>query len=360
MHTPLLGFKALFENLVLLDRWLYGFAGGLVLLVVLLVAGWNRRWSPLLVAAPCLVWLGYVLFWFEGIRLVGPVYYYETLPFLLLLLAFGLRRIWSLLAQTRKRGWALAATLPVLATALLFSWQQGGFLRDWQELTGKYHDLLRNAPEKSLILVRKIPGMHYITQGMAYNPKGIDSDPLVGHLGKLPTPFLVRAYPDRTPYQLVLRDGDLELQGCQKQPPLVYRWHIIQTRAKTGEALTLDDQKKARFACQGIHDADWLSFGSFFWVVRGEYVLKIQLDMDSSNGDVPLKIDIVSENGEKVLAHHQVSDGEGRMIEIPFTVEAPRLRVEPRVYFTGTGTVQAGQMEIFQVSDAWQGKRTDS
>ena len=360
MHTPLIGFKALFENLVLLDRWLYGFPGGFVLLVVLLVTGWNRRWSPLLVAVPCLVWLGYVLFWFEGIRLVGPVYYYETLPFLLLLLAFGLRRIWSLLSQTRKRGWALAVTLPVLAAGLLFSWQQGGFLRDWQELTGQYHDLLRNAPENSLILVRKIPGMHYMTQGMAYNPNGIDSDPLVAHLGKLPTPFLVRAYPNRTPYQLVLKDGNLGLQGCQEQPPLVYRWHIIQTRAKTGDPLALDDQKKSRYACQGIHGADWLSFGSFFWVVRGDYVLKIQLATDGGNGDVPVEIDIVSDNGKKVLAHHRISNGEGSMIEIPFTVEAPRLRVEPRVYFTGTGTVQAGRMEIFQISDAWQRKRTDS
>ena len=361
MHTPWLGFKALVENLVLLDRWLYGFTGGLVLLFLLLIAGWNRRWSPLLVAAPCMVWLGYILFWFEGIRLVGPVYYYETLPFLLLILAFGLQRIWARLPLPGQWRWGLAAALPVLVASLFFSWQQGQFLYDWQELTGKYHELLRNAPEKSLVLVKKIPGMNYLTQGMAYNPKGIDSTPLVAHLGKLPTPFLVRAYPDHTPYQLTAGEGkQLELQPYQDPPPLLYRWHITQTRARTGQALALGQQKKTRYACQGIHGADWLSFGSFFWVVRGDYVLRIHLDDYRPLKAPPLEIDIVTADGQQILARQKVSCRGGQVIEIPFRIKADRMRVEPRIFFTGTGTVQASQMEIMQVSDAWQRGTADS
>jgi len=353
-HTPELGLKALVENLFLLDRWLFGFPGSLVLCLLLALVGWRRRLTPLLLGVPVLVWLGYVFFWFEGIRLVGPVYYYETLPFLLLAAGLGLKRIHSRLEGiplVRRRLYVRAAVLCAAGGSLLFSWQQGIFLRDWQKLTGDYHRLLRTAPKRSLILVEQIPGMNYVTRGMAYNPEGLASDPLVVHRGKLPDSFLALAFPERVPYRLVLREQELALEPYRAGQPLVYRWMAADTPARTGEVVETADRQRLRRAVAGQHPPEWLSYGAHFWVTRGRYLLKVRIKVEGVSGQPPLEVDVAAEGGRRILARARIAPGTDRLVEIPFTV-ADRTRIEPRLFFSGSGTVQAGHMEIVRIGDS--------
>ncbi len=350
VHTPLAGLRAMGENLLLLDRWLFGFPGSLALVLVLGLLGWNRRWSPLCLAASLCVWLGYVLFWFEGIRLVGPVYYFETLVFLLVPAAFGLRRLHDLAAPLLRRWPVMAGAVLLLmfCCSLLFSRQQVGVLRAWQDLGGQYRALLRNAPPDSLILAPRIKGMHYVSRGMAFNPRGLASEPLVAATDKLDSRILAGAFPRRTPYRLLLDRGRLRLEPFADNRPIRYRFAAADTFCRTGENNGQGTGRRQRIARPGIHPPDWLAYGATFWVSPGSYLLQISLQMEKVRPDAPLVIDVATADGRQVLARNAVCTPAGGRVELAFRV-ARSSRIEPRIYYNGSGIVRAEIMEIIQV-----------
>ncbi len=352
VHTPAAGLRAMAENLRLLDRWLYGFPGSLALVLALGLVGWNRRWSPLCLAAPICVWLGYVLFWFEGIRLVGPVYYFETLVFLLVLAGFGLQR---LLAPATRLSWrrlvpAVACGLAAAFFSIGFVRQQADVLRSWQETGGRYRALLAQAPAGSLILAPRIEGMNYVSRGMAFNPRGLDSDPLVASMDKLDPRILAGAFPERRPLVLVQDQGRLRLEPFADNRPIRYLFPVTETLCRTGENRGGEPGSRLRVAHAGVHGADWLAYGATFWVGPGSYNLQVALRVEGASADAPLVIDVVTDGGNRVLARHTVCETGPGPVRMPFRV-ARSTRVEPRIYYNGSGTVVAGEMKIIQVPD---------
>ncbi len=213
-HTFAAGLLYLRENMVLLDRWLYGFTGSLLLCLGLALVGWNKRWTPLCLAVVATVACGYVFFWWRGVRDIGPVYYYETLPFILLATGFGIARIARLSASWKRlrAAVAIAGVVLLTASAVRFSFDQGSLLRDRQRLVGQFHTLLETAPEKSLIIVTGFRGMRHVEKGTSFNPHGIDSDPLVV-AGTVPIDDIISAYPKRAVYLMVRRGENLVLEA---------------------------------------------------------------------------------------------------------------------------------------------------
>ena len=352
VHTPAAGLRAMWDNLLLLDRWLFGFPGSLALILALGLFGWNRRWSPLCLAVPLCVWLGYVLFWFEGIRIVGPVYYFETLVFLLVLAGFGLQRLHDL-AAVMSRWRSLPVTfswLVVACCSLLFSRQQAGVLRAWQEMGGQYRALLAGAPANSLILAPRVEGKHYVSRGMAFNPRGLASDPLVAATGKLDRRILAGAFPERTPYDLVVDNGRLRLEPFVDKTPISYRFPVADTFCRTGENQGDTTAGRQRVARAGVHPPDWLAFGATFWVGPGDYRLQVSLQMDGVRAEAPLMVDVVTDGGRRVLARRAVTEPGNSLVELVFQVSRST-RIEPRIYYNGTGTVVAKMMRILQVED---------
>ena len=362
VHTPGSGLRAMGENLLLLDRWLFGFPGSLVLVLGLGLFGWNRRWSPLCLAAPFCVWLGYVLFWFDGIRLVGPVYYFETLVFLLVLACFGLQRLHrsaALLPVRLRPVLAALSWLVVACCALLFSRQQSGLLRAWQDLGGQYRALLQKAPPGSLILAPRIEGMRYVSRGMAFNPRGLASDPLVASTDKLDRRVLAGAFPGRTPYSLVLDNGRLRLEPFVDQSPIRIHMSVADTLCRTGENHDSGAGERQRIARSGIHPPDWLAYGVSLWIGPGSYHLQVSLQVEGIRADAPLVVDVATGGGSRILARRTVSASGTDMVEVAFHVTRST-RIEPRIYYNGTGTVAAGIMKIVQVNDAGAGKAAGS
>ncbi len=80
-------------NLKSLDQWLLGWRGSLVGVVSLVLIGWKPRITPLLLGGIFILPLGYVFFWYEGIQIAGPVYYFEVLPFLMVGPGMGIHAI---------------------------------------------------------------------------------------------------------------------------------------------------------------------------------------------------------------------------------------------------------------------------
>ena len=67
-------------------------------------------------------------------------------------------------------------SVPILVR---FSIDQGSLIRDRQRIVGQFHALLGSAPAKSLIIVTGFRGMRHVEKGTSFNPRGIDSEPLV-------------------------------------------------------------------------------------------------------------------------------------------------------------------------------------
>ncbi len=216
LHTLDAGLLYLKENLLLLDRWLFGFPGSLLISCALAIIGWHKRWSFLCLTVFLSVAIGYVFFWWRGVRDVGPVYYFETLPFILLATAFGIKKLLEKAADKKPSLAVFAAlcSLMLAGTSIYFVCIQGKMLRERQRIVGQFHTLIQHAPENSIIMVSGFSGMRHVEKGTSYNPKGINSDPLiiaVGDSGISPQRILER-YPNRGLYVMVLRDGQLLLE----------------------------------------------------------------------------------------------------------------------------------------------------
>lgn len=349
------GIRAMWENLHLLDHWLLGIPGSLLLTLGLGIFGWNKRWSPLCFFSTVIVFFGYVFFWFEGVRLVGPVYYYETLPFLLVFLSFGLKKIYQLqtLPEMRRLIYGTLCCLLFIGGSLFFSWQQIGNIRIWQERIGEYRKLLKQVPKNSLILVSKMPKMNYLTRGMTFNPKGLKSDPLIVHMGKLHNRILTGSFPERTPYQLIVKDGHLALQPFEERSPIVYSCAVADTCSRTGENVFSADGATKRVARYPEDEANWFAYGETFWVAPGSYLLRVSLAVEGVLPEAPLRVDVATEHGSTILAQRDIVQAESDEVTLSFTVDHTIL-VEPRIFYNGTGNITAGRMEILQVEQHYR------
>ena len=334
-----------------LDHWLLGFSGSLLLTGLLAIVGWNWRWSPLCLGATIAVWFGYIFFWFEGLPLLGPVYYFETLPFLLVLLALGLARLYRMAAPFPRARTRCAILLLVLygAASVHFSWNRARVVYQHQDLAAQYHRLLANAPARSLILVSGFAGMHYFSRGMAFNPRGLASDPLVVRAGLVQDGLVLAAYPGRKPFEMVLQNGRLRLEPLKKIAPVRYGFSAVNTLAKTGKNIMTSPDLTRRVARAPGDGPGLLAFGKYLLVPRGDYRLTIHMRLDRVSKGHPVLVDVATDHGRSILAKSRVSGSGQETVQLPF--HAPALiRVEPRIHFGGSGEVVVADMEILQLT----------
>jgi hypothetical protein len=212
-HSLDAGLLYLKENMLLLNQWLFGFTGSLLVAGALVVFGWHKRWSPLCLGVFVSVAVGYVFFWWRGVRDVGPVYYFETLPYILLATAFGLDKLLKK-AASRQQLIILTAslTLLLLVSSSYFVYKQGGVLRERQRIVGEFHRLIRTAPAHSIIMVSGFRGMRHVEKGTSYNPGGIDSDPLLIAAGSIAPEKILKQYPGRKPFVMIRQADQLLLE----------------------------------------------------------------------------------------------------------------------------------------------------
>ena len=349
IHTFARGLMIMWNFLFQLDHWFLGFTGSLVLTGLLAIAGWNKRWSPLCIGVVVAVWFGYIFFWFEGLPLLGPVYYFETLPFLLLLLASGLDRCYRRVAKwerVRYMSTILFVFIYVVAS-LHFSWIRGMIIYRHQDLAGQYHRLLYDAPENSLVLVSSYKGMRYFSKGMVYNPKGLSSNPLVVRSGLLQNKLILAAFPGRKPFKIILRNGKMRLVAIKETAPVHYRFTGVNSLAKTGKNLMVSPGVTQRIALESEDKKGLLVFGKYFFVAPGNYIFSVDLQLKNVRKNHPVLVDVAADYGRTILAQRQVSGSKALKFQLPFHTDA-LIRVEPRIHYGGSGEVVVAGMEIMQ------------
>lgn len=340
-HTVERGFRQLWRNVRDLDRWMLG-TPRFTLLVWLGLAGhgWNRRWSGLLLACFFSVFLGYVAFWYPGIRYVGPVYQSEILPHLFVLGALGLSRVWR-----RSRPFPRLLLFSLLAAGT--AWRSFGFLSEQQEKIqssfGKawgVERIFQDLPDHSLVFVYGVfPEDRLTFHHIGLNKRGMDSPVLRLRANPDDQPAIAASFPDRRAY--VFRESPepgVEPFDRPFSPP-----------ARPGTAGRADsgsgrNENGVRVARSATEEPGFLFYGWYPFLPPGEYEARFELRWRDVRPETPVRIELMTDLGRVTIARREIYESLEHAV-LSFSLPALTM-VEPRVHFGGSGTVELRHIEI--------------
>lgn len=365
-HTWQLGVEQLDASLWLLNRWLWGFPGSLALAGGLILAGWRWAWTPLWLAGVLAIWLGYILFYGSTVDNVGPYYYYETLPMLVLGSALGVDRLWQWTARW-PRTRALAAALITIACvglSVAFMRIEGRQLNRYCQYEARVQATLRRAPERSVVILNRI---HYDHSGMkmGFNARGTNSNPIIVQHELGCERQLAKAFPTHRLWMLSGGSEDrLQSVDWDNLPKLYVR--AVDMGGFTGrdenDASSGQPVRVARELTDGAH---WTAAKIMFRLGPGRYALYFDIATTACRSNAPVTLDVVQCSNDAVLGKATVwgtHPRETNVVHIAVTCvdgvysAFTRLaEIEPRVHFGGSGELKVYGVEcVMQPYEAFK------
>jgi hypothetical protein len=314
-------------------------------LLALTAAGRRKRWSPLLFCATACVWLGYVAFWYQGIPEVGPLYYFETLPFMIMLAASGLERIRRAWPQHpwMSRGLLILFFILNAGFSLRFALQHGRELHRECTYEGYVMDRIREAPPSSVVIVEDMP--EPLMGEAVFNPRGLDSDPLVVRSLYDDNFIIARLFPERKPW-IIRKEKWPDIQPLDfPEKPIRIRDEGHSTRHETGRNETIGNERVR--AAHADRDAPgWLSYAQYHYLPPGTYCAVLELEVHNAEPEHPVHVEIASDCGQRLLAVQDLTETSTNFIH-RFTFTADNIiQVEPRIRYDGSGDVYLRTFEI--------------
>lgn len=349
-HTLARGLENVWGNVKLLNVWLLGFSGSGLVWLMLAFLGWTREWTRLCLGAILMVVLGYAYFWYVGPRDAGPSYYFELLPFIVVSGALGIQRI-----VRHCTVWpALMAMMIALFFGVPLSLERGQELQAFNAPRRAFMDVIAAAPPQSLIFVNPAEHREAFAVGndMIFNPRGLDSDPLIAHWMPLSHRAMVAQFPDRTPYRFAFANGELQLEPAPPDvTPIELDYSIVRTGFHQGRnERNPDTGHWMRVAQAPEAEADLILFGSYQFLHPASYVLTFDLRLrDLDDADQPvLRLDVAANFAESIVMEQEVMGGkEEKQVAVLFSLDQSAL-IEPRVWFLGQGHVEVRHIRLVE------------
>ena len=340
VFTPEMGWGYIKSNLSILNIRLWGFFGSLLVWLVLTIIGWRTKGiSLLMLSASLLIWFGYGAFWFKGIDEVAPVYYYETLVFIVLLAAMGVSRLlelnWRIPAWSKFVVCMIAVGLVGLASAKNF-YQNGAFIIQHHLKKSQYSRMISSVPPGSIVFVTGFP-MRFLAE-TSWNPHGLESDPLVLRYGFGNTHLISHYFPDRPLYLVA---------GSPPQPPKLLNDRIQHPPTIFADKMYSQTgiiKTEYRVAESPNHQAGALGHRVFQYFIPGTYEVKFYFNAIGEDGHTVGFVDVVEKDDKKKLAHKDIKTGQDSA-SLTIQVDSITL-VEPRIYFDGKGKLEFSHIEI--------------
>jgi hypothetical protein len=348
-HSLRKGFADLSGQLRDLDRWLLGgFPGFLILWFGLWVHGWNRRWSSLLLGAVVVTGLAQVGYWDAQRSVVGPLAYAAVLPFLLTGGALGLSRIWRKMQARRPQRLLVFGGMGIgLAyMALPFHVRAAGQMRETTRQASELLAHLEKATGPLMVFweedTRNLP-MSLQATGLL-NPYGRESRVLMLQAAPEDRAALAVAHVDRQAFTV-------NLPAATLQPYQGFFEGYHRVAANSHHSLdTGENRDTARVVDGTVHRKGFLFFGWYPFVPPGEVECRFNLRWSGGAEDAPLRLEVVTDYGQRVLAEKVLSPGL-ESTELRFDLKDVR-QVEPRVYFGGSGEAVLRSVELIPVPSA--------
>lgn len=349
LHTISKGWAYLVENVLLLNRWLFGFKGSLLVALVLTAIGWLRRWSTLWLAVVVLICFGHMAFWYPGVNNIGPYYYFETFPFLALMTALGLTRLWRW-SEARKSIWR-AAYLTAVGAAVIasaaFMVQESRHIQVSLRPDHEFSRHLHSAPANALIAIDPAPPANRLER-LAFNPRGLDSQPLIVRPYEDAVQFLLRHFKGRKGYRLD-GNGGQGLEAINKTP-LRMVFDLAHSHRLTGDDEVQPDGSVVRAARAGRDTGQMLTFGQFCYLYAGRFAFEADLVWSNVSAEAPVWMDVATAGGRNVQVRHTFNGDGAGTVRTEFSVPTPML-VEPRIYYGGSGDVAVGALRVVEVKE---------
>ncbi len=343
-HSPALGLEHLRNNVRLLDLWLFGFRGGLPFFIVLLAAGWKARWSLLSAASILIIILGHIAFWYEGVNTCGPFYYFETLPYFVLLWILAVVRLLPIVRSGRKRIIALLFWTFLAVNACAFMILEGRAIADNHEAYARLHAMIASAPPRSVVAVAGAD--LFFIEGQLRNPMGVEGD--VVAIGSIGARDLIpaRYFSDRRFFVLDTRGFPRMYETNFDDSAFQYSLLFSTTFRQVGVTRASEaDGILCRF-CSPDMGAGWMAFGQYPFLPSGRFRAIFNVILEQVEHDKPVRIEIASNAGSKIIAERFLSGG-GTENEYEFEFEIGDFRtIEPRVWYGGSGQVEFRGMRI--------------
>ena len=346
-HTFEKGWASMVGHISTLNTMLFGMRGSMIILIILTLIGWSMRWSPLLFVSTITVWLGYIYFWYPGIREINPLYYFETLPFIILTACLGLKRIWHGMNRIPKI--RIFSFLILFVTYACFSMtymkEQIVKMEEHTHYEGFVLNLIQQAPPQSLVIVENMP--QPLMGESILNPRGLLSDPIVSRSIYNENRVIAGCFSNRTPY-IVRKSRRPKLVPLEiPDTPLTITIPVYRTFLLTGENITLPtDKKRTRIARHSINETGYLSYATYRFIGPGHYSAQLTYSMTGVNKDKPLRFEIAGGMGAYVIKGIDMyEDGDNQTAQFEFSIDKIH-QIEPRIYYNGSGDVMLFNIQI--------------
>jgi len=343
-HSLGRGLMVLWDNLKSLDLWLLGWQGSLISVLILVMAGWRNGITPLLLGGIIVLPLGYVFFWYESIQVAGPVYYFESLPFLMVGASMGIAKLFSRLKQGEhlRRVTSVAMATALVLGATIHTYNSIESLKPEYEQRRKIRRVIESAPPQSIVFLPNwTRQLHFML-----NAKGLESDPLV--IKRHPDEWLglIRSLPDRTPYRLV-RGANAHLIKLKPSKRFVVELPAANLKKDTGAIREVDHVQQV-IATVGHDDPGAIGYGELIWLYAGSFKITYKgvVSDTGERGGAGVVVDLVEYGSNKNIGNTEISNANSQFsAEFCVEVDKPVL-IEPRIYFTGVVDVQFNALRI--------------
>ncbi len=347
--TWTIGVKNMWQSLGLLDRWIWGCHGTLVGIAALLIVGWSWPWSLVLASAAGTLWVGYVFFPSDSIDLIGPFYYFESLPCLILVAALGIQRVlswWQAWLPRLWRGLGTVAGIALIGSATVFMWCQGLDIRSKLAYDARIRQTLRQAPKGALVF---LSGLQLTFQDYRENLRGLRSQPLVAQdMGDEVNLTVAKCFPEHSPY--VLRKGaEDSLFPFDRNRRLETMRLATQCHGYTGQIeLQGNGTPGLRVAREGRDAAHWIVCRNYVWVCPGRFTAEYEIAYSNVAPDKPITLDMLEAKGDRVLMEKKLYGSQSYAIHSLdfFTNDCAFL--EFRIHYGGSGTVMPKSIRVWE------------
>lgn len=349
MHTMAIGWEFLKFNVNNLNSNLWGFKGSLIVLLALTIVGYRKEITPLLLASTILVWLAYMAFWFRGINELSPIYFYETLAFIVLSAGMGVTRLYRANWHFPSWGKPLLGCLLLVVTgayAKVTFVENAKIIMQRNSYTSAFQQVIRDVPTGSIVLLEKVH--KDIRAQNSWNPQGLNSDPLVLHNYYGIQNVLPYMFPNRPVYVV---------SGHRAKPAVLLnntgtRFVAIEAahmRTSIGKRSTSPDGNISYVAVSKTHKKGVLAEGVKQYLAPGRYVAKITFSASGLVGEEVGRILVVNKTDGSNLLDRTFISGD---IDMPLVFEVPSVSlVEPIIYFSGNGRLEFERIIIEQIDE---------
>jgi hypothetical protein len=179
-------------------------------------------------------------------------------------------------------------------------------------------------------------------RNVALNPLGIHSSPLAIQSRPEHRPGLAAAFPERNLYQYRAETGTVV--------PLATRFEgyvrdAANTHLARGAGRNLEDG--GRVAEAEVHQPGLVMYGWYPYLPPGEFECRFDLRWTGGDDSRPVRIEVMSDLGRTTLVSKVLSPGLEETV-LRFRLEEIT-RVEPRVYYGGSGSLLLRSVDLVPV-----------